>query len=102
MYLFECVCYINIVDCVCIGPRELTGAIDLISHFGLRAHHDYFCKHPLLASIAETPYLNNVVGDIEIRKKEGMELGQLIPDLPNMDVSPCIQPFDLERLRQYF
>lgn len=83
-------------------PRELTGAIDLISHFGLRAHHDHFCKKPLPASIAETPYLNNVVGDTEIRKGEGMELGQLIQDLPTMDVGPRIQPFDLERLRQAF
>ena len=43
-----------------------------------------------------------MVGDTEIRKGEGMELGQLIPDLPTMDVSPRIQPFDLERLRKAF
>ncbi|KAH9310970.1 hypothetical protein KI387_026005, partial [Taxus chinensis] len=81
-------------------PRELTGAIDLINQFGLRAHHDYFCKKPLPASIAETPYLNNVVGDTEIRKGEGMELDQLIQEPPTMDIGSRIQPFDLETLRQ--
>ncbi|KAG0466002.1 hypothetical protein HPP92_020166 [Vanilla planifolia] len=25
------------------GPRELTGAVDLISHYKLLAHHDFFC-----------------------------------------------------------
>lgn len=83
-------------------PKELTGAIDLISQYGLRQYHDHFCKKPLPASIAETPYLNNVVGDTEIRKGEGMELGQLLEDLPTMDVGPIIQPFELERLRLAF
>lgn len=81
-------------------PRELTGSIDLINQFGLRTHYDYFCKKPLPPSIAETPYLNNVVGDTEIRKGEGMELQQLILNPPTMDIGSCIQPFDLETLRQ--
>ncbi|XP_057822884.2 mediator of RNA polymerase II transcription subunit 19a [Cryptomeria japonica] len=81
-------------------PRELTGAIDLINQFGLRAHHEYFCKKPLPASIAETPYLNNVVGETEIRKGEGMELEQLIQEPPVMDIGFRIHPFDLETLRQ--
>eukprot|EP01018_Ginkgo_biloba_P016359 Gb_36547 [translate_table: standard] len=85
-----------------LGPRELTGAVDLLSHYGLRAHHDYFCKKPLPASIAETPYLNNVVGDTEIRKGEGMELDQLVQAPPTMDLGSYIQPFDLETLRQAF
>lgn len=94
----------SVFHLISTAPRtkELTGATDLISHYGLRAYHDHFCKKPLPASIAETPYLNNVVGDTEIRKGEGMELGQLLEDLPTMDVGPHIQPFELERLRQAF
>ena len=60
------------------GPRELTGAVDLISQYKLQPHHDFFCKRPLPLAISDTHYLHNVVGDTEIRKGEGMKLGQLV------------------------
>ncbi|KAL0389204.1 UNVERIFIED_CONTAM: Mediator of RNA polymerase II transcription subunita [Sesamum calycinum] len=53
------------------GPRELTGAVDLISHYRLFPHHDFFCKRSLPVSISDTYYLHNVVGDTELRKGEG-------------------------------
>lgn len=85
------------------GPRELTGAVDLISHFKLLPHHDFFCKKSLPLSISDTHYLHNVVGDTEIRKGEGMQLGQLIQDRPlSRETSTRIQPFDLDILREAF
>ncbi|CAN0910587.1 Mediator of RNA polymerase II transcription subunit 19a [Linum grandiflorum] len=85
------------------GPRELTGAVDLISHFKLLPHHDYFCKKSLPVSIADTHYLHNAVGDTEIRKGDGMQLDQLIQDNSRpRDGSIRIQPFDLDVLREAF
>lgn len=85
------------------GPRELTGAVDLISHYKLVAHHDFFCKRPLPLSISDTHYLHNVVGDTEIRKGEGMELDQLFQTAPYLrETTSHIQPFDLDTLGQAF
>ncbi|XP_072958491.1 mediator of RNA polymerase II transcription subunit 19a isoform X1 [Typha angustifolia] len=85
------------------GPRELTGAVDLISHYKLSTHHDFFCKRSLPVSISDTHYLHNVVGDTEIRKGEGMELDQLIQNTPYLrETTAHIQPFDLETLGQAF
>ncbi|CAL1393060.1 unnamed protein product [Linum trigynum] len=85
------------------GPRELTGAIDLISHFKLLPHHDFFCKKSLPVSIADTHYLHNVVGDTEIRKGDGMQLDQLIQNNSQpRDGSIRIKPFDLDLLREAF
>ncbi|CAN1174345.1 Mediator of RNA polymerase II transcription subunit 19a [Linum perenne] len=85
------------------GPRELTGAVDLISHFKLLPHHDYFCKKSLPVSIADTHYLHNVVGDTEIRKGDGMQLDQLIQNNSRpRDGNIRIQPFDLDVLREAF
>ncbi|KAH9745624.1 hypothetical protein KPL70_004140 [Citrus sinensis] len=83
------------------GPRELTGAVDLISHYKLLPHHDFFCKRSLPLSISDTHYLHNVVGDTEIRKGEGMQLDQLIQNT-SRDTSARIQPFDLDVLREAF
>lgn len=85
------------------GPRELTGAVDLISHFKLLPHYEFFCKRPLPVSIADTHYLHNVVGDTEVRKGDGMQLDQLIqnPSL-SRDTSARIQPFDLDILKEAF
>eukprot|EP00249_Psilotum_nudum_P021165 c28001_g1_i1 orf=189-890(+) len=82
--------------------RELTGAFNLVSHYGLRDQYETFCKKPLPSSVAESHYLLNVVGSTDIRKGEGMELGQLLhaPD-PNISDVP-MQPFDLDVLRQAF
>lgn len=44
------------------GPRELTGAVDLISRYRLLNHHSFFCKKPLPLAISDTHYLQNVVG----------------------------------------
>eukprot|EP00258_Populus_trichocarpa_P007832 XP_002312859.3 mediator of RNA polymerase II transcription subunit 19a [Populus trichocarpa] len=84
-----------------IGPRELTGAVDLISHYKLLPHYEYFCKRSLPLSIADTHYLHNVVGDTEIRKGERMQLDQLIQNT-SRDSNACIQPFDLNVLREAF
>lgn len=85
------------------GPRELTGAVDLIHHYKLWAHHDFFCKRTLPMAISETHYLHNVVGDTEIRKGEGMELDQLFQNTPLLRESNAhIEPFDLDTLRQAF
>lgn len=85
------------------GPRELTGAVDLINHYKLSGHHDFFCKRSLPLSVADTHYLHNVVGDTEIRKGEGMELGQLFLGAPYLRESTAqIQQFDLEILGQAF
>lgn len=59
------------------GPKELGGGADLIKQFKLWPHHEFFCKRSLPLSISETNYLQNVVGDTEIRKGDGMELNQL-------------------------
>lgn len=85
------------------GPRELTGAVDLISHYKLLPHYDFFCKRPLPVPIADTHYLHNVVGDTEIRKGEGMQLGQLIQDTSlSRETNTRMQPFDLDVLREAF
>ncbi|KAF7154775.1 hypothetical protein RHSIM_Rhsim01G0246800 [Rhododendron simsii] len=85
------------------GPRELTGAVDLISHYKLLPHHDFFCKRSLPLSISDTHYLHNVVGDTEIRKGEGMQLDQLIQDTSySRGANARIQPFDLDVLREAF
>ncbi|CAN0824382.1 Mediator of RNA polymerase II transcription subunit 19a [Linum grandiflorum] len=85
------------------GPRELTGAVDLISHFKLVPHHDFFCKKSLPVSISDTHYLHNVVGDTEIRKGDGMQLDQLIQNnFQPRDGNTRIRPFDLDMLREAF
>lgn len=54
-------------------------------------------------SISDTHYLHNVVGDTEIRKGEGMQLGQLIQDTSiSRETNIHIQPFDLDILREAF
>ena len=84
------------------GPRELTGAVDLISQYKLQPHHDFFCKRPLPLAISDTHYLHNVVGDTEIRKGEGMELDQLVQNAYLRDKPASIKPFDMETLGQAF
>ncbi|XP_034691675.1 mediator of RNA polymerase II transcription subunit 19a isoform X1 [Vitis riparia] len=85
------------------GPRELTGAVDLINHYKLVAHHEFFCKRSLPLSISDTHYLHNVVGDTEIRKGDGMQLDQLIQNTSySRDTNVRIQPFDLDVLREAF
>uniref|UniRef100_A0A803L866 Uncharacterized protein n=1 Tax=Chenopodium quinoa TaxID=63459 RepID=A0A803L866_CHEQI len=85
------------------GPRELTGAVDLITHYKLLPHHEFFCKKSLPVSIADTHYLHNVVGDTEIRKGEGMQLDQLIQNPSySLDGNTRIRPFDLNALSEAF
>lgn len=84
-------------------PRELTGAIDLLSHYKLLGHHDFFCKRSLPSSISDSHYLHNVAGDTEIRKGDGMQLDQLFQnDSYLRETNTFIQPFDLETLGQSF
>ncbi|GMH02419.1 hypothetical protein Nepgr_004258 [Nepenthes gracilis] len=86
-----------------LGPRELTGAADLISHYKLLPHHAFFCKKSLPVSISDTDYLHNVVGDTEIRKGEGMQLNQLSEYQSSLqNVNARIQPFDLDVLGEAF
>ncbi|KAJ9549014.1 hypothetical protein OSB04_021557 [Centaurea solstitialis] len=84
------------------GPRELTGAVDLISYYKLLPHHEFFCKKSLPVSISDTHYLHNVPGDSEIRKGEGMQLDQLIQTSFPRETNTRIQPFDLDILREAF
>ncbi|XP_057795768.1 probable mediator of RNA polymerase II transcription subunit 19b isoform X2 [Salvia miltiorrhiza] len=84
------------------GPRELTGARDLISHFKLLPHHDFFCKNSRPVSVLDTHYLSNVVGDTEIRKGEGMQLDQLVQTTLSRENSACIKPFNLDVLGEAF
>jgi hypothetical protein len=87
------------------GVQELTGAVDLLTHYSLREHYETFCKKPLPPSLAETHYLQNVVGDTEIRRGEGMELGELVQvagtsGMPSESVT--FHPLNFEMLRQAF
>ncbi|XP_057483560.1 mediator of RNA polymerase II transcription subunit 19a-like isoform X1 [Actinidia eriantha] len=85
------------------GPRELTGAVDLINYYKLLPHHEFFCKRALPLSISDTHYLHNVVGDTEIRKGEGMQLDQLIQDASySREERARIRPFDLDVLTEAF
>ncbi|CAN6467776.1 unnamed protein product [Victoria cruziana] len=85
------------------GPRELTGAVDLLNHYKLWPHHNFFCKRSLPSSISGTHYLHNVVGDTQIRKGEGMELDQLFHTTSYMrSLNSSIRPFDIDALRQAF
>ncbi|CAH2072930.1 unnamed protein product [Thlaspi arvense] len=85
------------------GPRELCGAVDLISQYKLVQHHEFFCKKSLPASLSDAHYLHNVVGDTEIRKGEGMQLDQLIQDTSQIrETSTRIQPFDMDELKEAF
>lgn len=88
-----------------IGSRELSGTVDLISHYQLREPFEAICKKPLPTSISDSKYLSNVVGDSEIRRGDDMELGQLIQgpagsSMPSDRVP--FQPFDIEVLRRAF
>lgn len=85
------------------GHRELGGAVDLINHYKLLAHHEYFCKRSIPMSILETHYLRNVVGDTEIRKGEGMELDQLFHNPSYLrEAHAQIHPFELGALNEAF
>ncbi|KAF3321658.1 mediator of RNA polymerase II transcription subunit 19a-like isoform X3 [Carex littledalei] len=85
------------------GPRELTGAVDLINQYKLLAHHKFFCKRALPASIRETHYLRNVVGERDIMRGEGMEFDQLFENAPYLpETKARISTFDLETLGQAF
>ncbi|XP_028752975.1 mediator of RNA polymerase II transcription subunit 19a-like isoform X2 [Neltuma alba] len=85
------------------GPRELTGAADLVNHFKLLPHYDFFCKRSLPESILDSHYLYNVVGDTEIRRGDNLQLDQLIQNSSfSRDTSACIRPFDLDVLKEAF
>lgn len=53
-------------------------------------------------SVLDTHYLSNVVGDTDIRKGEGMQLGQLVQNSFSRDSNASIQPFNLDVLREAF
>ncbi|CAH9074187.1 unnamed protein product [Cuscuta epithymum] len=85
------------------GLRELSGSVDLIRHFKLLPHHEFFCKNSLPVSVSDTHYLHSVVGDAEIRKGEGMQLNQLIEDTSfSSETNAQIKPFDLDVLVEAF
>jgi hypothetical protein len=92
-------------DVSAAGPRELTGAVDLISHYQLREQYETFCKKPLPTSISDSQYFSNVVGDIELRMGEGMDLGQLIQGPAGSSMTSDrvpFEPLDIEVLRKAF
>lgn len=81
------------------------GALDLITRYKLLPHHEFFCKRSLPESLSDAHYLHNVVGDTDIRKGQGMQLDQLIPNassLSSRDANARIQPFVLDELKQAF
>ncbi|CAA7044764.1 unnamed protein product [Microthlaspi erraticum] len=90
------------------GPRELGGAFDLITRYKLLPHHEFFCKRSLPESLSDAHYLHNVVGDTDIRKGEGMQLDQLLPNASSSHSSSReannarIQPFVLDELKEAF
>ncbi|XP_078432264.1 mediator of RNA polymerase II transcription subunit 19a-like isoform X2 [Wolffia australiana] len=84
------------------GPKELTGAVDLLGHYKLLGYHGFFCQRDLPVAISETRYLHRVVGETEIRKGEGMELGQLLETSAEAEARPIIRPFDMDHLREAF
>ncbi|XP_065635250.1 mediator of RNA polymerase II transcription subunit 19a isoform X1 [Quercus suber] len=85
------------------GPRELSGAVDLINQYKLWPHHEFFCKRPLPLSVSQTHYLRNVVGDTEIRRGEGMELDQLSQSISYLrERNAHIRPFHLDALWEAF
>ncbi|PHT68045.1 26S proteasome non-ATPase regulatory subunit 7 -like protein B [Capsicum annuum] len=88
---------------IALGPRELTGVVDLITYFKLLPHQEFFCKKPFPLLILDTHYLYNVVGDTDIRKGQGMQLDQLIQHTSSVkETNLGIQPFDLDALREAF
>ncbi|XP_074269604.1 putative mediator of RNA polymerase II transcription subunit 19b isoform X2 [Silene latifolia] len=85
------------------GPKELGGSVDLVNHYKLQSLHEFFCKRSLPMSVSETPYLQNVVGDREIRKGAGMELDQLSENLAlPEDKKGSVHPFRLDVLADVF
>ncbi|KAL9273690.1 Mediator of RNA polymerase II transcription subunit 19a-like protein [Drosera capensis] len=69
----------------------------------IQPHHEFFCKKTLPLSISDTHYLHYVVGVMEIRKGEGMQLDQLIKNQSySNDGNVWIQPFDLDILGEAF
>lgn len=84
------------------GPKELGGAVDLINHFKLYQHHEFFCKRSLPISISDSHYLQNVVGEKKIKKGEGMDLDQLFQNPNLQERRACLRPFDLDILQEAF
>ncbi|KAL6492883.1 putative mediator of RNA polymerase II transcription subunit 19b [Orobanche gracilis] len=84
------------------GSRELTGGVDLISHYKLLPFHECFCKKSRPMSVLDTHYLCNVVGDTDIRKGEGMQLDQLVQKTSLRDTYSSIRPFRLDVLGEAF
>ncbi|KAK9069049.1 hypothetical protein SSX86_013165 [Deinandra increscens subsp. villosa] len=86
------------------GPRELTGAVDLISYYKLLPHYEFFCKKSLPLSISDAHYLHDTVGDTDIRKGEGMQLGQLIHNtsFSRDTTNTRLHAFDLNALTEAF
>lgn len=93
-----------VVGYISAGPRELCGAVDLISQYKLLQHHEFFCKRSLSASLSDSHYLHDVVGETEIRKGEGMQLDQLTQSMSQSRESSNtrIQPFDMDVLKEAF
>ncbi|KAI4368071.1 hypothetical protein MLD38_016674 [Melastoma candidum] len=81
------------------GPRELCGAVDLISKFKLQKHCDLFCRSSVPSSLTVSNYLGDVVGDSKIRKEEEANLDRLLPSTHRVkDGRYDISPFDLRVL----
>eukprot|EP00850_Spirogloea_muscicola_P019747 SM000198S05318 [mRNA] locus=s198:208916:210482:+ [translate_table: standard] len=76
-------------------PRELTGAVDLVAHYGLREQHERFCGRPLPASVAEAGHLRRVAGDVGLRRGDGLELAQL---LVAREAPPALDAADIRLL----
>ncbi|CAM8978829.1 unnamed protein product [Rhodiola kirilowii] len=86
-----------------VGPKELTGALDLIHHFKLARHHEFFCKKSIPTPVSKAHYLNNVVGATEISQGDGMQLSQLVQNIPcTTEKREIIRVFNLNDLTEAF
>lgn len=86
-----------------VGPKELTGDVDLVSRYKLVAHRQFYCNRSLPFSLLGEHYLHNIVGDTDIRKGEGMQLVELIRQPPCVnDTNSHTQLFPLDTLWDAF
>lgn len=85
-------------------PDQTTGAVDLLSAYGLKSAYEALCTKPIPDFIDNSRCFKSVVGDTTIRRGDGMELAQLVDRQPPAQPLSVdrLQPFSLEALRSAF
>eukprot|EP00898_Chlorokybus_atmophyticus_P006281 jgi/Chlat1/6654/Chrsp49S06126 len=89
--------------CLALEPREpeLTGAVDLLTHFNLRKPLEKAMKQEQPESIAEAGYFARSAGDTVIRRGQGLELRHLM-EAPAPLQPPKLEPLSFDVLRAAF